>query len=335
MMNSESPILEVKNIHKYFPGVHALKGVHFNLFPGEVHALVGENGAGKSTLIKVLAGIYSYDEGEYTIMGKPAGIYLPADAIQKGIGVIYQELNSVRNLSVAENIFFGRLPAKNGIVLWKQLYADTQQYLDQVGLNVKPQTRVHYLSIAQQQLVEIAKAISLKAKVIIMDEPTSALSPKEIHYLFDVIHYLKNNGVAVLYISHKLDEVFQLSDRITVFRDGAVVGSMNTNAIDQDTLIGMMVGRKMTDMFPLKNRIAGKTMLEVRNLCTEKVEALNFTVHKGEIVGFSGLMGAGRTEMTRAVFGIDKRLQGEILMDGKPVEKDSTSCARKAGIGLM
>lgn len=334
-MNSESPILEVKNIHKYFPGVHALKGVHFNLFPGEVHALVGENGAGKSTLIKVLAGIYSYDEGEYTIMGKPAGIYLPADAIQKGIGVIYQELNSVRNLSVAENIFFGRLPAKNGIVLWKQLYADTQQYLDQVGLNVKPQTRVHYLSIAQQQLVEIAKAISLKAKVIIMDEPTSALSPKEIHYLFDVIHYLKNNGVAVLYISHKLDEVFQLSDRITVFRDGAVVGSMNTNAIDQDTLIGMMVGRKMTDMFPLKNRIAGKTMLEVRNLCTEKVEALNFTVHKGEIVGFSGLMGAGRTEMTRAVFGIDKRLQGEILMDGKPVEKDSTSCARKAGIGLM
>ena len=329
------PVLEVHGIHKYFPGVHALKGVDFDLMPGEVHALVGENGAGKSTLIKVLSGVYAFDEGEYRILGDPAAIEKPADAIRKGIGVIYQELNSVRSLSVAENIFFGRLPQKHGCVQWKQLYAQTQQYLSAVGLTVKPQTKLQYLSIAQQQLVEIAKAISLQAKVIIMDEPTSALSPKEIEYLFAVIRNLKTQNVGVLYISHKLEEVFTVADRITVFRDGAVVGTAEAADLDQDTLIGMMVGRRMTDMFPPKDRAPGETVLDVRHLSTEKVQDLCFTVRRGEIVGFSGLMGAGRTEMTRALFGIDERLAGDVLMDGQPVGKNSPSAARRAGVGLV
>ncbi|MGJ4849197.1 sugar ABC transporter ATP-binding protein [Bacillota bacterium Meth-B3] len=334
-MKTGIPVLEVRNIHKFFPGVHALKGVHFDLYPGEVHALVGENGAGKSTLIKVLSGVYRCDEGEYRIEGAPADICQPLDAIQKGISVIYQELNSVYTLSAAENIFFGRLPAKHGCVQWKQLYADTQRCLEQVGLNIKPQARLQHLNVAQQQLVEIAKAISLNAKIIIMDEPTSALSPMEIQYLFKVIRSLRDAGVAVLYISHKLDEIFALSDRITVFRDGAVVDTAYANDLTPDQLIGMMVGRKMTDMFPPKDRHAGDVTLEVRGLTSEKVDDLNFTVRKGEIVGFSGLMGAGRTEMTRALFGIDERLAGDILLDGQPLAKNDPAGARKAGIGLV
>jgi ABC-type sugar transport system ATPase subunit len=334
-MDRTQPIIEMCGIHKYFPGVHALRGVSFDLYPGEVHALVGENGAGKSTLIKLMSGVYPLDEGAYRFGGTSARITSPHDAIRRGLSVIYQELNLVGSLSVAENIFFGRLPSSGGRVLWRKLYEDTQGYLDRVGLKIRPGAKVHHLSVAQQQLAEIAKAISLNAKVLVMDEPTSALSPNEIRYLFDVIRQLKAEGVAVIYVSHKLEEVFTVADRITVLRDGAAIGTVSADQVDQATLIEMMVGRKLTDMFPPKNRTPGRVLLDVGHLSSEKVTDLSFTVRAGEIVGFSGLMGAGRTEMTRALFGIDPRTGGTVTLDGKPVRKDSPVAARLAGLGLV
>lgn len=330
-----TPVIDIQRMHKFFPGVHALKGVDLSLYSGEVHALVGENGAGKSTLIKIISGVYSYSQGEYYIDGKTADIMTPMDAIAKGISVIYQELNLVPCLSVSENVFFGRLPEIHGKVQWKRLHEETKKYLEMVGLHIDPRMKVQYLSVAQQQLVEIAKAISLNAKVIIMDEPTSALSPKEIESLFRVVEWLKAQGVAILYVSHKLEEVFALSDRITVFRDGASVGTTETKDIDQQTLIERMVGRKMSDMFPEKNPCIREPMLEVKNMSSEKVQDLSFFVRKGEIVGFSGLMGAGRTEMAQALFGIDRRLEGTVVLDGKELPNHNPVAARDAGIGYV
>ena len=329
------PLIHIENMHKTFPGVHALKGVNLDLYAGEIHALVGENGAGKSTLIKIISGAHSFTEGIYLIEGKEAGVKNTSDAIENGIGVIYQELNLVPSLSIAENIFFGRLPSKGGRVLWKELYGRAQQYIEKVGLTVHPKIKVQSLSIAQQQLVEIAKAISLNAKVIIMDEPTSALSPNEIESLFDVIAQLKEQGVAILYVSHKLDEIFRISDKISVFRDGLEVGVMKSSDIDRQTLIEMMVGRKLSDMFPERNRVPGEVVLEVNGLTTEKVKDLSFVVRKGEIVGFSGLMGAGRSEMTLGLFGADKCLSGTVAVDGKTIGRNMPNTARAAGMGLV
>ncbi|WP_010253834.1 sugar ABC transporter ATP-binding protein [Treponema primitia] len=329
------PVIQIRNMHKTFPGVHALKGVDLDLYAGEVHALVGENGAGKSTLIKIISGAYTFTEGTYLINGQDAGIKNTIDAIKKGISVIYQELNLVPSLSIAENIFFGRLPSKLGRVLWSELYANAQKYLEMVGLSVKPTMKVQYLSVAQQQLVEIAKSLALDSKVIIMDEPTSALSPKEIKSLFEVIVTLREKGVCIMYVSHKLEEIFELADRISVFRDGARVGAMLASETDQQRLIEMMVGRKLSDMFPEHTRVSGETVLEVKGLTTDKVTDLNFHVRKGEIVGFSGLMGAGRSEMTRGLFGADKRSAGKVFINGKEVEKDSTGAAHAAGMGLV
>jgi ABC-type sugar transport system ATPase subunit len=334
-MENEQPVIQIKNMHKTFPGVHALKGVDLELFAGEVHALVGENGAGKSTVIKIISGAYTYTEGTYLINGGNAGIKNTNDAIRKGISVIYQELNLVPGLSIAENIFFGRLPARMGRVLWKELYAQAQKYLDMVGLFVKPMMKVRYLSVAQQQLVEIAKCLALDTKVIIMDEPTSALSPKEIKSLFEVIAKLRRSNVCILYVSHKLEEIFEIADRVSVFRDGCSIATMMCDEVDQQQLIEMMVGRKLSDMFPPRNHSAGEVVLEVKELTTDKVNDLNFYVRKGEIVGFSGLMGAGRSEMTLGLFGADKRTAGTISLDGRQVEKDSTRAAHAAGMGLV
>lgn len=331
----QAPILDIRGMHKFFPGVHALKGVDLALYPGEVHALVGENGAGKSTLIKIISGVYDYSQGEYYLNGQPAQIKTPIDAISQGISVIYQELNLVPCLSISENVFFGRLPAKGGKVQWKKLHEQTAEYLRQVGLHVDPRMKLQYLSVAQQQLVEIAKAISLNAKIIIMDEPTSALSPKEIDSLFKVIAQLKAQGVAIAYVSHKLDEIFAISDRITILRDGASMGMVPTSEIDQQTLIERMVGRKMSDMFPNKDPHIGETVLEVKNMSSERVHDLSFYVRRGEIVGFSGLMGAGRTEMTRALFGIDRRTSGTVILDGKELPNHDPVAAKNAGMGYV
>ena len=332
---SQDYILSVKNICKYFPGVRALNCVDFDLVRGEVHALVGENGAGKSTLIKILSGVYTCDEGTCFIDGKNIEVLSSTGHINKDVGVIYQELNSAGYLTVAENVLFGKMPVRHGIVQWKEVYRQAAEYLDMVGLRISPKTKVQNLSIAQKQLIEIAKAISMDAKVIIMDEPTSALSPTEISSLFKVIRRLKSEGVSIIYISHKLDEVLEISDRVTILRDGCVVGTAGAGELDKEQLITMMVGREMKELFPVCHRDVHDRVLEVRGLSSDKVTDVTFHVNLGEIVGFSGLMGAGRTEMTNALYGIDKRAAGEILVGGVPLPPDSPQAAKRMGIGLV
>lgn len=329
-------LLELKGIHKKFPGVYALKNVSFDLNPGEVHALIGENGAGKSTMVKIIAGAYDYQEGYYYMNGDIVTTTNTSDAINRGINVIYQELNVVPTLSVAENIFFGNLPTtKFGRVKWDELYANTDKALKSVGLNISPRRKVEHLKVAQQQLVEIAKAVTNNAKVVIMDEPTSALSPKEIDYLFNVIEDLKEKGVAIIYVSHKLDEILEISDRVTVLRDGQYVGTENTKDLDEAKMIKMMVGRTLNELIPKYESNIGENRLIVDNLSTIHVKNVSFSVKTGEIVGFSGLMGAGRTELANAIYGIDKRITGDIILDGKKLPKDSSYKARLNGIGLI
>jgi ABC-type sugar transport system ATPase subunit len=335
-MQNNIPLINVNNIHKRFPGVYALKGINFELYPGEIHALMGENGAGKSTLIKIIAGVFNYEKGNYYIEEEKADINEPIDAIHKGISVIYQELNLVENLSVAENIYFGNLPTtRSGRVLWKELEENTRKALKEVGLNINPRNKVGYLSMAQQQLVEIAKALSHNSRVLIMDEPTSALSPKEIDNLFNLIRELKNKGVGIIYVSHKIEEIFALTDRVTVLRDGEHIGTKRTDELTESTLISMMVGRELSDMFPKTPPVIKEEVLEVRGLTTAKVKDINFEVKSGEIVGFSGLMGSGRTELAKAIFGVDKRLQGSVIVDKREVLPNSTLIAKQLGLGLI
>lgn len=330
------PIIRIKNLHKWFPGVHALNGVQFDLYPGEVHALVGENGAGKSTLIKVIAGVHDFAEGSYEYAGREANFSKPADAIEAGISVIYQELNVVEGISVAENIFFGQLPKDQmGRMRWKELNQKTEDILKRLHLNVSPKLRVAYLSTAQKQMVEIGKALSHNAKVIIMDEPTSALAPREIKALFEIIRSLKEQNIAVVYISHKMDEIFEISDRITVMRDGQWVSTRPTSEFTQQTVISTMVGRDLSDMYPRTPTKVGETVLSVEGLTTEKVCDISFTIRAGEIVGFSGLMGAGRSEMARGVFGADPRIAGSVKICGQEIPANSTSAAKQMGVGYM
>ena len=249
----EKPYIELKNIHKTFPGVYALKNVSLSVFPGEVHGLVGENGAGKSTLIKVIAGYHRPNQGEYLIEGKPADIQTPNDAIRSGIAVVYQELNVVDSLSVAENVYFGRLPRTAlGRVKWKQLYTDTDQILKRLGLHISSRQKVGMLNIAQKQLVEIARSISMNPRVVIMDEPTSSLAPVEIENLMGVIRRLKEQQVGIVYISHKLNEIMDICDRITVLRDGEFITCVQKDEIDENRLIHAMVGRSLDEMYTRK-----------------------------------------------------------------------------------
>ncbi|MBI2506129.1 MAG: sugar ABC transporter ATP-binding protein [Candidatus Latescibacteria bacterium] len=329
------PLVQLRDIHKQYPGVYALKGVDFELCPGEVHALVGENGAGKSTLIKILAGACPFDRGEYLIGGEPAGIASPQDAIRRGISVVYQELELAPRLSVAENIFFGRLPSRRGQVQWAQLYQESAAVLEQVGLEVDPRLWVERLGLAAQQLVEIARALSCRARVLIMDEPTSALTPAEISRLFGLIRRLREQGTAILYVSHKLEEILSLADRVTVLRDGARVGTLQAGSFDEAQLIALMVGRPLGALFPRTHRARGAAALEVKELSTARVHDISFRVARGEIVGFSGLMGAGRTEVARAVLGLDRRLGGEVRVGGQALPADSCAAARRLGLGLV
>ena len=299
-----TPLVALSAIHKRFPGVYALKGVDFDVLPGEVHALVGENGAGKSTLIKIAAGVYDCEEGQYRIAGEEVVLDGPRAALDRGIAVVYQELELVASLSVAENLFFGRLPhGRGGRVLWDELYAASAQLLAEVGLTVDPRTKVGYLGVAAQQLVEIARALSFEARMIVMDEPTSALSPREIEKLFALIARLKAKGVGLVYVSHKLDEIMALADRVTVLRDGARVACERTEDLDEERLIALMVGRELGQGFPVADRAPGAHVLAVDGLTTDQVRDISFQVCEGEIVGFSGLMVAGRAELARAVKG--------------------------------
>jgi len=330
-------LLQMKNISKKFPGVYALKNAHFELNEGEVHALLGENGAGKSTLMKILGGIYSVDEGEIYIQGKKADIKSVKDAQAYGISIIHQELVLVPYMTVAENIYLGReVTGKTGFIDKAAMIEKAQKLLDSFEVKIKADSLISRLTVAQQQMVEIIKAISFNAKIIVMDEPTSSLTEKEVKFLFDTIKNLKSHGVGIVYISHRMNELFEISDRVTVMRDGEYIGTKITKDTSNDELIAMMVGRELTSYYTRDYNEPGDIILEVKNLNRKSVlKNINFSVRKGEIVGFAGLMGAGRSEVMRAIFGLDPIDSGEILIDGQKVNIKEPNDAMKNGIALV
>jgi ABC-type sugar transport system ATPase subunit len=310
------------NISKSFPGVKALDGVSLRVEYGTVHALMGENGAGKSTLMKVLFGQYPADTGEIRINGEKVAIKNVKDAVSLGVSMIYQELSPIQELSIAENIYVGRYPkTKFGIVDTKRMYSDCQKIFDRWGLNYRPFDKMKTLKTADVQMIEIIKAISFNAKLVIMDEPTSSISKREVEKLFDFIRVLKSEGITIIMISHKIDEVFEISDQVTVLRDGKYIGSTATKDLTRAELIKMMVGREMSNVFPAKETGYGEELLRVENLnCGSKVKNVSFTLHEGEILGFAGIVGAGRTETMRALFGLDKPESGDVYLNGKKIE---------------
>lgn len=331
-----TPLLEMEHVRKVFPGVTALDDVDFTLMPGEVHALIGENGAGKSTLIKIIAGLYRPDGGSMRVGGQPVEFRSPADSIAHRIKVVYQELDLVPDMSVAENVFLGGYPkTKSGLVDWQALNNQTVELLGQLGLEISPQTPVGELKVAEQQLVEIARALSRQAQIVIMDEPTSALSPEEVNRLFGVVEQLRQLGVGIIYVSHKLDEIYRIADRVTVFRDGRRVVTKPINETTPQDLVNWMVGRELEDLYPKSPTTPGAPLLEVRNLSGGGLHDINFTVHAGEVVGVFGLMGAGINTLGRALFGASDRSEGEVIVDGQPVKANSPSDAMQKGMGLL
>jgi ribose transport system ATP-binding protein len=335
-----APLISVLDVSKSFPGVRALSNVCFELLAGEVHALVGENGAGKSTLMKILAGIYSRDSGEILYNGEPVNFTTPRAAQMMGIGIIHQELQLMNHLTVAQNIFIGREPSGRARIFLDddKLNRQAREILVHMNLDLDPRAIVGGLTVAKQQMVEIAKAFSFKSRVLIMDEPTAALNTAEIAELFNIIRELKARGVGIIYISHKMDELRQISDRVTVFRDGEYVATVPTPTTSLDTIIGMMVGRALTDDVKHPPLVArhGEVALEVRDLnCGPLVRNVSFTLRRGEILGFAGLMGAGRTEVARAIFGADRAESGEIIVRGVSATIKSPADAVALGVGYL
>ena len=335
---SSEVILEVESVSKGFPGVKALDNVSFNLRKGEVHALVGENGAGKSTLMKILSGVYQADEGTIRYKGKVVSFNDVTQASKAGIGIIYQELNLIPHLSVAANIFIGREPlTRLGMLDDKKMNADATATLDRLNIHLDPTIILNQLPVSKQQMVEIAKAISTESEVLIMDEPTSALTESEIDELFAVIHTLRDRGVAIVYISHRLEELKHIVDRITIFRDGHSISTDEYATIGIDEIVNRMVGRKLENKFPPKqNTPTTEKLLEVRNIVQNKsLHNISFDLYKGEILGISGLMGAGRTELGRAIFGADRINSGDVIMNGHKLSLSSPSDAISAGIAYL
>lgn len=333
------PLIVVRNLSKAFPGVQALRDVQMDLYPGEVHTLVGENGAGKSTLMKILSGVYQRDSGEILINGKPAEIPNPRAAQKLGISIIHQELNLMNHLTAAQNIFIGREPRRAGgfVLDEKRLNEKARELFAMLRMDFDPQVKVGDLTIAKQQMVEIVKALSFDSRVLIMDEPTAALNEAEVEELFDIIRQLRARGVGIIYISHRMDELFRISDRITVLRDGQYIGTFKASETSLDQIIPLMVGRKIDETARrIPGKAPGEVVLEVKNLRRGRViKNVSFTVRKGEILGFAGLMGAGRTEVARAVFGADPVDGGEILVRGKPVHIHRPQDAVAHGIGYL
>jgi len=330
-------ILEVQHIDKSFSGNKVLKDVSMDIMEGEVHTIIGENGAGKSTLMKIIGGIYSKDNGTILLDGQESTINTPADAMAKGISIVHQELSLAENISIAQNIFCHREPANAlGLIKWKELNKQARAVFDRIGLDIDPSLLARDVSVATQQLVEIAKALSLNARIIIMDEPTSSLSENEVTYLYSIIDLLRKQNVTVIFISHKLQEVFKVSDRISVLRDGELVGTVDKESSSMEEIIHMMVGRHMDDLYPQKTKHVGEVILEAKNLSRAPVfKDISFSLHRGEILGFAGLVGAGRSEILRAVFGADPMDSGEILLVGKKVVIKSPKDAIDQGIGYV
>ena len=330
---SDNIKLEFKNINKSFPGVKALDNINMKVREGTIHVICGENGAGKSTLMKILNGIYEPDSGEIYIDGQKVQIKSPIDAQANGIGMVFQELSFVPDMTIEENVFCGRWPTKSGRIDWKALHEKTLEFLEKEKMHYDPKTLMRSLSTSEIQMIEILKVISFNSTILIMDEPTSSISLKETDYLLEKLLELRDRGVSIIYISHKMDEVFRIADDITVLRDGAVVDTKPADELDVDKVVSMMVGRKLGGQYPKEEIPVGEVALEVKNFTQPGVfKNINFDVRHGEIVGFAGLVGAGRTETMRAVFGIDPHQSGEVLINGKPVQIHSSKDAINEGL---
>ncbi len=336
MIRSE-PVIELREVAKQFGGIYALRRVDLDLFPGQVHALVGENGAGKSTLVKMLAGVHRPDNGTIKVNGQPTELRSPVQAQALGIAVVHQEPMLFPDLNVAENIYIGRHPLDRfGRIDWRRIYQEVDRLLASLNVPLNAHMPVQGLSIAEQQLVEIAKALSLDVHVLVLDEPTAALSGREVGELFTIVRALRDRGVAVLFVSHRLEEVFEIADQVTVLRDGTHIISAPVSEMTTEKIIQYMVGRNLTDLFPKGKTDIGEVVLEARGLTRSGTfENVGFQLHKGEILGFAGLVGAGRTEVARVLFGIDRAESGSILLHGKPVAIRSPQMAMHQGIAYV
>ena len=336
-MDNNFRSLRLKNIRKEFPGVLALDDVSLEAKAGSVHALMGENGAGKSTLIKILAGAYSKDQGTILFDNKEVNIDNPNDSLNLGIKVVYQEIALIPEFTVAENIFLEKFPVNSlGIVNWKKLYNDCINLLKKIGFNLNVKEKVANLSISEQQIVEIARAIFQNASVVVMDEPTSSLTPNEIEKLFEVIENLKKNNIAIIYITHKIDEIFKIANEVTVLRDGKLISNRDINDTSEEILIQDMVGRKVEQKFERPNKSFDKVLMNIKNISTKsKLKDISFDLYKGEILGFFGLMGAGRTELAKAIYGYDNISNGSIEVDGQIFKKFNTQTMVKNGVGYV
>lgn len=329
-------ILEMKGVSKEFPGVKALDQVHLNVYKGKVMALLGENGAGKSTLMKILSGIHEKSEGTIIYKGQNLEVKGPKDAQMQGISIIHQELNLIDDLSIGENIFLGREPKKSiGTIDWKTLFDTSTKLLEPLNITISPKVKVKNLSIGQKQMVEIAKALSLDAELIIMDEPTDALTDQETQKLFDIIGHLKADGKSIVYISHRLKEIFEICDDVTIIRDGQFVSEKPVSDIDEDHMIELMVGRKLEDQYPFLSETPGETVLKIDHVSNAYLNDVSFDLKKGEILGVAGLMGAGRTELAKTIYGYYKINDGQMEIDGQVVRIKSEKDAISAGIAYV
>ncbi len=334
---SSEYVLEMNHISKQFPGVKALDDVCFKVKPGTVHSLMGENGAGKSTLMKCLFGIYSTDNGEIILDGKKVNFASPAEALENRVSMVHQELNQVLYQTVMENVWLGRYPRKLGLINEKKMYTDTKEIFDSLNIDVDPRAKVGTLPVSQKQMIEIAKAVSYNARIIVMDEPTSSLTEKEVEHLFRIIDKLKKKNTSVIYISHKMEEILRISNDVTVMRDGRWIATKPASELTIDSIIKMMVGRELTERYPKKETVPGKVLLEVENISTlsPAFQDVDFALHRGEILGIAGLVGSKRTEVLETLFGIRQKGKGRILMNGKEINNNSPLSAMKNGFAML
>lgn len=331
-------LLEMKNVSKSFPGVKALDHANLVVRSSSVHALMGENGAGKSTLLKCLFGIYAKDEGEILYLGKEINFKTSKEALENGISMVHQELNLVRQRNVMDNLWLGRYPIRGGLVDHSKMYQDTKAIFDELDINIDPKEKVANLSVSQMQMIEIAKAFSYNAQIVIMDEPTSSLSEKEVEHLFKIIAKLKARGCGIIYISHKMEEIFKICDEVTVLRDGKWVNTVAVKDTDMDKLVAMMVGRELTQRFPEKTNQPKETILVVKNLTAKNqpsIQDVSFDLRKGEILGIAGLVGAKRTDIVETLFGIREKASGTICLHGKEIKNHTALEAINNGFALV
>ncbi|WP_413729784.1 galactose/methyl galactoside ABC transporter ATP-binding protein MglA [Sodalis sp. RH22] len=331
-------LLEMNNISKSFPGVKALDNVNLKVHSHSVHALMGENGAGKSTLLKCLFGIYKKDSGSIIFQGKEIDFKSSKEALEHGVSMVHQELNLVLQRTVMDNMWLGRYPRKGLFVDHKKMYADTKAIFDELDINIDPYDKVATLSVSQMQMIEIAKAFSYNAKIVIMDEPTSSLTEREVNHLFSIIRKLKARGCGIVYISHKLEEIFQLCDEITILRDGQWIATQQVEGLTMDKIISMMVGRSLSQRFPTREGEPGEVILEVKNLTSLRqpsIRNISFDLRKGEILGIAGLVGARRTDIVETLFGIREKVTGTIILHGKAIKNNSANEAINNGFALV